>query len=193
MKRPAIFFDRDGTLCDEVGYLNDLRRMRIFPYAVDAVRLANRNGFLAVLVTNQAGVARGYFPESLVGEAHQLLEARLEEGGARFDRIYYCPHHPTAGEPPYRQACHCRKPKPGLLRRAEAECEADLGRSYVIGDRYHDLELAWAVGARGVLVRTGYGAGELVHQAPRWQRPPDMVAAHALEAVERILHEAQST
>jgi D-glycero-D-manno-heptose 1,7-bisphosphate phosphatase len=190
--KPAIFFDRDGTLCDEVGYLNDLRRMRIFPYAVEAVRLANRHGFLAVLVTNQAGVARGYFPESLVGEAHAHLTARLTAGDARLDAIYYCPHHPSAGEPPYRQACECRKPKPGLLRRAESEHGIDLGRSYVIGDRYHDLELAWAVGARGVLVRTGYGAGELVHQAPRWTRPPDLVAEHALEAVERILHEARA-
>jgi D-glycero-D-manno-heptose 1,7-bisphosphate phosphatase len=190
LTRPAIFFDRDGTLCDEVGYLNHLSRLRIFPFAVDAIRLANRGGFLAVLVTNQAGVARGYFPEALVGEVHQHLESRLREGGARLDGIYYCPHHPTAGEPPYRQSCECRKPKAGLLRRAEAECGADLRRSYVIGDRYHDLELAWSVGARGVLVRTGYGAGELVHAAPSWSRPPDMVADHALEAVERILHEA---
>jgi D-glycero-D-manno-heptose 1,7-bisphosphate phosphatase len=190
LTRPAIFFDRDGTLCDEVGYLNHLSRLRIFPFAVDAIRLANRGGFLAVLVTNQAGVARGYFPEALVGEVHQHLESRLSDGGARLDGIYYCPHHPTAGEPPYRQSCECRKPKAGLLRRAEAEHGADLRRSYVIGDRYHDLELAWSVGARGVLVRTGYGAGELVHGAPAWSRPPDMVADHALEAVERILHEA---
>jgi D-glycero-D-manno-heptose 1,7-bisphosphate phosphatase len=190
LTRPAIFFDRDGTLCDEVGYLNHLSRLRIFPFAVDAVRLANRGGFLAVLVTNQAGVARGYFPESLVGEVHQHLESRLRDGGARFDAVYYCPHHPTAGERPYRRACECRKPKAGLLRQAEAEHGADLRRSYVIGDRYHDLELAWSVGARGVLVRTGYGAGELVHGSPSWNRPPDMVADHALEAVERILHEA---
>jgi D-glycero-D-manno-heptose 1,7-bisphosphate phosphatase len=186
---PAIFFDRDGTLCDEVGYLNQLSRLRIFPFATEAVRLANRAGYLAVLVTNQAGVARGYFPESLVGEANGVLTARLASGGARLDGVYYCPHHPSAGEPPYRCDCDCRKPKPGLLRRAEATHGADLGRSYVIGDRYHDLELAWAVGARGVLVRTGYGAGELQYHASQWRRPPDMIADHALEAVERILHE----
>jgi D-glycero-D-manno-heptose 1,7-bisphosphate phosphatase len=190
VRRPAIFFDRDGTLCDEVGYLNHLSRLRILPFAVEAVRLVNRSGFLAVLITNQAGVARGYFPESLVDEAHRLLVARLAEGGAHFDGIYYCPHHPTAGEPPYRQTCNCRKPKPGLLRRAEAECGADLARSYVIGDRYHDVELAWSVGARGVLVRTGYGAGDLLYHAHGWPRPPDLVADHALSAVERILHEA---
>lgn len=190
MTRPAVFLDRDGTLCDEVGYLNHLSRMRIFPFAVDAVRLVNRSGLLAVLVTNQAGVARGYFPESMVAEAHALLTSRLTSGGAHLDAIYYCPHHPSAGEPPYRQDCACRKPKPGLLQRAAADHGIDLARSFVIGDRYHDVQLAWAVGARGVLVRTGYGAGELVHLAPRWPRQPDIVAENVLEAVERIVGEA---
>ena len=91
------------------------------------------------------------------------------------------------GEPPYRQECDCRKPRPGLLKRAEAELHADLGRSWVIGDRHGDLELAWRVGARAALVKTGYGRGELEHHAPRWERPPDLVAEHVLEAVERIL------
>ena len=117
---PPIFIDRDGTLSHEVGYVNHLRasgssRTRWTPSAWSTAA-----GFLAVLVTNQAGVARGYFPESLIHEVHASLRARMEAGGARLDGIYYCPHHPTVGEPPYRQDCDCRKPRPGLLQRAAA-------------------------------------------------------------------------
>ncbi len=190
--RPAVFFDRDGTLAHEVGYVNHPSRFRLYPFAVDAVRLVNRSGLLAVMVTNQAGVARGYFPESLIREVHGLLEAALDAGGARLDGVYYCPHHPMVGEPPYRLDCDCRKPRPGLLRRAEAELGADLARSWVVGDRHPDLALAHGVGARAALVLTGYGRGELAYQASCWPRPPDLVAEHALEAVQRILARTES-
>jgi D-glycero-D-manno-heptose 1,7-bisphosphate phosphatase len=188
--RPAIFLDRDGTLAHEVGYVNHVRRFRLYPWAVDTVRRINRSGWLAVVVTNQAGVARGYFPESLIAEVHGVFEAALAAGEAHLDGLYYCPHHPSAGEPPYRQDCDCRKPRPGLLRRAERELGADLARSWVVGDRHSDLELAWQVGARGALLRTGYGEGELAWYASGWSRPPDLVADHALGAVESILREA---
>ena len=187
MTKPAIFMDRDGTVSHEVGYVNHPSRFRLYPWTVDAVRLVNRAGWLAVLVTNQAGVARGYFPESMIDEVHGRLRAALEGGGARFDAIYVCPHHPSVGEPPYRRDCDCRKPRPGMLRRAEAELGADLARSWVVGDRHGDLQLAWNAGARAALVQTGYGRGEVAYEAPRWRRPPDLVAAHLLEAVERIL------
>jgi D-glycero-D-manno-heptose 1,7-bisphosphate phosphatase len=187
MGRPAIFLDRDGTLSHEVGYVNHLSRFRLLPYAVGAVRAINRSGRLAVVVTNQAGVARGYFPESLIDEVHAHLRAAMEDGGARLDGIYVCPHHPTAGDPPFRQDCECRKPRPGLVRQAAAELDADLARSWVIGDRHPDLELAWTAGARAALVKTGYGRGELAWNAASWPRPPDLVAEHVLEAVERIL------
>lgn len=185
--RPAIFIDRDGTLSHEVGYVNHPSRFKLFPFAVDAIRTINRAGVLAVLVTNQAGVARGYFPESMIEEIHGMVRAALEAGGARLDGLYVCPHHPTEGPPPYRQDCQCRKPRPGLLHRAERELGADLARSWVVGDRHGDLQLAWTVGAKAAMVRTGYGLGELTYQAPRWKRQPDLVADHLLEAVERIL------
>jgi D-glycero-D-manno-heptose 1,7-bisphosphate phosphatase len=188
--KPAIFMDRDGTLSREVGYVNHLSRFQLYPWAVDAVRLVNRSGRLAVLVTNQAGVARGYFPESLIHEVHASVNAAMAGGGARLDAIYYCPHHPSVGEPPYRQDCECRKPRPGLLRRAATDFDIDLQSSWVVGDRHGDLALAWSVGARGALVRTGYGLGELAYHAPNWLRPPDLVADHLLEAVERILDRA---
>jgi D-glycero-D-manno-heptose 1,7-bisphosphate phosphatase len=189
--RPAVFMDRDGTLAHEVGYVNHVSRFRLFPWAVDSVRLLNRAGLLAVVVTNQAGVARGYFPESLIAEVHARMSAAMEAGGARLDGIYYCPHHPTAGEAPYRQDCDCRKPRPGLVRRAAKDLGIDLARSWVVGDRDADVALARSVGARAALVKTGYGRGELLWHAPAWPRPPELVAEHLLEAVERILADAE--
>ena len=185
--RAAIFLDRDGTLAHEVGYVNHPSRFRLYPWAVDAVRMINDAGLLAVVVTNQAGVARGYFPESVIHEVHAAMTAAMASGGARLDAIYYCPHHPEVGEVPYRLDCECRKPRPGLLKKAAAELGADLARSFVVGDRHGDLALAWSVGARGALVKTGYGLGELTHLSGAWTRPPDLVAEHALDAVERIL------
>jgi D-glycero-D-manno-heptose 1,7-bisphosphate phosphatase len=187
--RRAIFVDRDGTLSHEVGYVNHISRFRLFPFAASAVRAINNSGFLAVVVTNQAGVARGYYPESLIHEVHDALRSELSGGGARLDGVYVCMHHPSVGEPPYRLDCDCRKPKPGLVLRAAADLDIDVSRSYVIGDREGDLELAWNVGARGVLVKTGYGLGELRNRAPQWPRQPDMVAEHLLEAVQRIVSE----
>lgn len=189
--RRAIFLDRDGTLSHEVGYVNHLSRFRLFPFAASAVRAINNSGFLAVVVTNQAGVARGYYPESLIHEVHDALRSELSGGGARLDGVYVCMHHPSVGEPPYRLDCDCRKPKPGLVLRAAADLDIDVKRSYVIGDREGDLELAWNVGARGVLVKTGYGLGELQNRAPQWPRQPDMVAEHLLEAVQRIVAESK--
>lgn len=186
-KRPAIFLDRDGTLSHEVGYVNHPSRFRLYPWSVDTIRAINKAGWLAVLVTNQAGVARGYFPETVVHQVLGKLREEMEAGGARFDGIYACLHHPSVGEPPYRKECDCRKPKPGMLHRAEKELGADLSRSWMVGDRHGDLQVAWNVGARGALVRTGYGRGELEHLSPGWKREPDLVAANALEAVERIL------
>jgi D-glycero-D-manno-heptose 1,7-bisphosphate phosphatase len=183
--------DRDGTLCHEVGYVNHVSRLRLYSFSVEAVRRINRSRFLAVVVTNQAGVARGYFPEAVVHEVNAAMTAELSAGGARLDGLYVCLHHPTAGVPPYRADCDCRKPRPGLLRRAADELGIDLAHSFVVGDRPNDLQVAWNAGARGVMVRTGYGLGELTHNSGSWPRQPDMVADHLLEAVDRILSEAE--
>jgi len=181
--------DRDGTLSHEVGYLNHPSRFQLFPFAVDAVRLINRSGYLAVLVTNQAGVARGYFTEPMIEEIHGSILAAMAKGDARLDGIYYCPHHPSVGQPPYRLDCDCRKPRPGLVLRAQAELDIDLAASYVIGDRPSDLKLAWNVGAQAVFVKTGYGRGEWESRATTWARPPDIVAENLLDAVLSILWE----
>ncbi len=185
--RPAVFIDRDGTISEEVGYVNHVSRYRVFPFAADAVRALNEAGWLAVLVTNQAGVARGYFAEEMIGRVHGALTSELELGGARLDAVYYCPHHPSVGEPPYRLDCDCRKPRPGLIRRAAAELDIDLTRSWMVGDRYSDTELARNAGVRAAFVLTGYGRGEYEHQSHAWKHRPDLVAENLLEAVQQII------
>ena len=184
----AVFIDRDGTISEEVGYVNHVSRYRVFPFATEAIRTLNEAGRLAVLVTNQAGVARGYFEEEMIGRVHTLLVEELKKGGARLDAIYYCPHHPSVGEPPYRLDCDCRKPRPGLIRRAAKDLDIDLGRSWMVGDRYSDTELARNAGVRAAFVLTGYGRGEYEHQSRAWKHRPDLVAEDLLEAVRKIIN-----
>jgi len=185
--RRAVFIDRDGTISEEVGYVNHVSRYRVFPFAAAAVRALNEAGWLAVLVTNQAGVARGYFEEEMIGRVHGVLAEELEKGGARLDAVYYCPHHPSVGEPPYRLDCDCRKPRPGLIKRAAEELGIDLTRSWMVGDRYSDTELARNAGTRAAFVLTGYGRGEHEHQSQAWKHRPDLVAENLLEAVKEII------
>jgi D-glycero-D-manno-heptose 1,7-bisphosphate phosphatase len=185
MPRRAVFLDRDGTLLEEAGYLDRLERLVFFPYTVDAVRLLNRANLAVVIVTNQAGIARGIFKETFVGEAHRYITERLAAGGARIDGFYYCPHHPEAVIAEYRQSCDCRKPRPGLLKRAASDLDITLDRSVVVGDRWHDLEAGQHVGARGVLVRTGYGKTE--EAAPHPRVTPSTIVDNLMEAVSWIL------
>lgn len=184
----AVFLDRDGTLIEEVGYLDRIDRAVLFPWSIDSVRLLNRAGFKVVVISNQSGVARGYFDESFVAEVEAWLSEQMEAGGARIDAFYYCPHHPDATIERYRRDCDCRKPRPGLVATAAAEMNLDPARSFVAGDRWIDVQVARAVGAQGILVRTGYGASEE-------RRPPEGVAADAIvdnliEAVSFILGNA---
>ena len=186
---PAVFLDRDGTLIEEVGYLDRLDRLHVFPYTTEALRLLARSGFKLVIITNQAGVARGFFDESFVQLTNQHLVDRFGEAGVVVDGVYYCPHHPDGTVERYRVSCECRKPKPGMLRAAERDLGIDLSRSWVVGDRWLDVELAGSVGARSILVRTGYGETEA-------SRPVDgvhatAVAAHVLEAASLIIKAAR--
>ncbi|MDT4955178.1 MAG: D-glycero-D-manno-heptose 1,7-bisphosphate phosphatase [Acidobacteriota bacterium] len=187
MKRRAVFMDRDGTISEEIGYVNHPSRYRVFPYSAEAVRLLNEAGWLAILVTNQAGVARGYFTEELIAAVHDVLKQELSERGAELDAIYYCAHHPTVGEAPYRFDCDCRKPKPGLIERAAAEFDIDLQQSWMIGDRYSDIELARNAGVHSAFVLSGYGRGEWEYQRAAWKHEPELVAENLLEAVRKIV------
>lgn len=188
----AIFLDRDGTLNEEVGYVNHASRFRLFPWTAEAVRLINQAGYKAIVLTNQSGVARGLFTEALVHDVHRKLETELGEQGARLDAIYYCPHHPSGAVASYRLDCECRKPRPGMVERAQREFHLDLSRCYFVGDRYLDVSLAHAVGARGILVLTGYGLGERDHQQAAWPRPPDYIAEDLLDAVRWIIAHERS-
>jgi D-glycero-D-manno-heptose 1,7-bisphosphate phosphatase len=188
--RPAVFIDRDGTLTDEVGYVNHPSRLRLLPRSAEAIRRLNAVGTPAVVVTNQAGLARGYFSEEILRAVNESLVEQLARAGARLDGIYVCPHHPTEGEPPYRARCECRKPKPGLLRRAAAELGLELTRSTMIGDKPSDLVPGREVGAAAVLVLTGYGRGEWEYRRDRFPLKPDHVAEDLLDAVEWTLARA---
>jgi D-glycero-D-manno-heptose 1,7-bisphosphate phosphatase len=168
--RAAVFLDRDGTIIEDVGYLDAIERMALFPWSADAIRALNRAGFAVVVVTNQSGVARRYFTDAFVEETHRALDQRLAAGGARVDAYYYCPHHPDGTVAEYRRQCDCRKPARGLVDRAARELGLVAKRSFVVGDTWRDVGLARTIGARGILVRTGAGAVEET-------RPPDGLAA----------------
>lgn len=185
----AVFIDRDGTISEEVGYINHPSRFRVFPYAGEAVRLLNDAGWLAIVVTNQAGVARGYFSEDMIRAVHEQLNHALRLSGARLDAIYYCAHHPSVGEAPYRLDCNCRKPKPGLILKAAAEFDIDLAQSWMIGDRYSDIELAHNAGVKSAFVLSGYGRGEWEHQRANWEREPDSVSENLLDAIQSIINQ----
>jgi D-glycero-D-manno-heptose 1,7-bisphosphate phosphatase len=175
-RRPAVFLDRDGTLIEEVGYVNHVSRVRLLPGAGEAVRRLRAAGWTVVVVTNQAGLARGYLSPELVEAANLELARQLAELGTALDGIYVCPHHPTEGVGALRIECDCRKPRPGLVQRAAAELDLDLERSVVVGDKPSDIELAAAVHARGVLVLTGLGRGEWEHRRASFPVAPDHVA-----------------
>ncbi len=183
--RPAIFLDRDGTLNEDVGHLDRFERLVLFPWSLDAVRLLRRAGYAVVVVTNQGGVARGFVAESFVAEVRRFIERRLADIGERLDGHYHCPHEPHATVAAYRRICDCRKPLPGLVRRACRELDLDAGRSVVIGDKWSDVRLARAAGARGVLIRTGYGGGQ--EQAPPTDLRPDAVADTLMDAAAWVL------
>ena len=181
--RPAVFMDRDGCLIEEMGYLNHPSRVRILPRTAAAVSRLNAAGIPALMATNQAGIARGYFSEETLAEINAEVVRQLELEGARLDGLYVCTHHPTAGSPPHRQLCACRKPKPGLLHRAAEELGLDLSRSVMVGDKPSDVEAGQAAGAAGVMVLTGYGRGEWEHHRHAWTVKPDHVAEDLLDAV----------
>ena len=145
--RPAVFLDRDGTIIEDAHHLSHVDQVRLIPGAGEAVRRLNEHGLPVVVVTNQSGVARGFFPESLVADVYARLRELLAEQGAHVDGHYHCPHHPTEGSGRYTRDCECRKPKPGMLLAAARELSLDLSRSWMVGDRLTDPQAGAAAGA----------------------------------------------
>ncbi|OPY91121.1 MAG: D-glycero-beta-D-manno-heptose-1,7-bisphosphate 7-phosphatase [Syntrophus sp. PtaU1.Bin208] len=194
-KYPAVFLDRDGTLIEEVGYLDRLERLKLFPDSARAIRLINSSGMKAVVATNQSGIARGYFTEAVVEMLNDHLQKLLQARGAQIDRFYYCPHHPTEGLGTYRIACTCRKPEAGMLLQAAEEMNLDLSRSYLIGDQLTDIEAAARAGIKSVLIRSGHNPGpspDLFLEGRNAESRPDWVAPNLFEAVCWILQDRQS-
>ena len=181
----AVFLDRDGTINEEMGYINHIDRFVLIPGAAAAIRSINESGLRAVVVTNQSGVARGYFPKELIDHVHQKMSGLLEEDGAFLDGIYTCTHAPPGkGES---GGCGCRKPKIGLMKQAAQELNLNLEKSYVVGDRFKDVEMARNAGAKAILVLTGYGKGELEYLGSSSRVQADFVAKDLAGAVKWIL------
>ncbi|MEN6622382.1 MAG: HAD-IIIA family hydrolase [Smithella sp.] len=195
-KSIAVFIDRDGTINEEVGYLDSADKLKIIPAAYKAIKLINENGMKAVAISNQSGIGRGILTEEFVILMNKTIQLALKEKGALIEKFYYCPHHPKEAKGIYLQVCNCRKPSPGMLLQASEELNIDLVHSYFIGDRLNDIETGKKVGAKGILVRTGYGTDTLQNKGPDREKPenkPDFIAADILEAVQWILQDRKQS
>lgn len=184
-KNRAVFLDRDGTINEDVGYLSRLEDLKIYDNAAEAIRLIKEKGFLAIVITNQSGVARGFFDEDFIVTVHNKMNEYLQERGTSLDALYYCPHHPLYGNEQYRKECPCRKPRPGLLLKAAEDFDIDLKGSYVVGDMPRDMDIARRVGARGVMVKTGYGKNVVATSKPVY------IAEDLLDAARWIVQDAE--
>ena len=181
----AVFLDRDGVIThDPPHYAHKLSQLKLISRSADAIRLLNENGFVVIVVSNQAGIAYGYYQEEDAMLFNQAMKEKLEKDGAYINAIYYCPHHLEAKIEGYRVDCNCRKPKPGMLERAEKELNIDLKQSFMVGDKWSDIEAGKSAGCKTVMVRTGHGVEELECN----EIECDCVANDLYDAVEYILY-----
>lgn len=190
MRKPAVFIDRDGTINEQMGYINHINRFVLLPGTAEAVKNLNRHGFLAIVISNQSGVARGYFPMDLVKKIHAYMKELLQKEEAYIDGIYFCPHHERGVVPEYSIACSCRKPRTGLIETACKDFDIDMAHSYVVGDRCLDIDMAHRSNLKGILVTTGYGLGEIDYVLPYSSIKPDYIAGDLLNAVNLIMKDS---
>lgn len=148
----AVFLDRDGTIVEDVGYPHERSKIKFLPRVSKAIKLLNENGFKVIVITNQAGVARGYFTEETVREINRYVQESLAKQGAFIDMIYYCPHHIEGIIEEYSKECYCRKPNPGMIEQAVHEFGIDLKNSFVIGDKISDIEAGQRAGCKTILL-----------------------------------------
>jgi D-glycero-D-manno-heptose 1,7-bisphosphate phosphatase len=187
VKRPAVFIDRDGTINEQMGYINHISRFILLPGTAEGIRLLNRNQYQTIIVSNQSGVARGYFPIELVDRIHNHMRDLLAKEDAYIDGIFFCPHYPKGIVPEYSIVCDCRKPGTGLIQKACESIDVDMENSYVIGDRCMDMELAHRSNLKGILVTTGYGLGDIEYVLPQSPFKPLHIAEDLLHAVRWII------
>lgn len=179
----AVFLDRDGTIIEDVGYLNDPRQIKFIPGAIEAIKLLNENGYKVIVITNQAGVARGLTTEDMVQTINKVIHRNILNGGGVVEAFYYCPHHPEHGVYPYRKDCECRKPHPGLVKKAEKEHQIDLSQSFIVGDKESDLETGTQANIKSILVLTGTGE----NTKKEMKQAPAHISANLLEAAKWIV------
>ena len=183
----AVFLDRDGCVNVEANYIRDIGQFQLYPDSVESIKRLNNAGYAVIVITNQAGVARGYMTEGLVKDVNDLMLKQVAQGGGRIDRVEYCPHHPEGVVEEYAIDCDCRKPRPGMILRAGRALGVDFSKSFVVGDKISDIALAPATGMKAILVRTGFGERDLGKIADGHAAPPDFVAGGIGEAVDWIL------
>lgn len=182
----AVFLDKDGTINEDLGYLDHPDKIKLLPRSAEAIKLLNEAGYKVLVISNQAGVARGIVTEDMVQSIDKRLHKEVLKGGGYLDGIYYCPHHPEHGLYPYRSDCECRKPKNGLLKRASKEHNIDISASYMIGDKVTDIEAGNSLKARTILVLTGKGKEESKKILSDVQKPAH-IADDLFSAVSIIL------
>jgi D-glycero-D-manno-heptose 1,7-bisphosphate phosphatase len=187
--RPVVFLDRDGTLNEEIGYIHDVSMLNLIAGAGESVKKLNQANVATILVSNQTGAARGFYGEEHITKLNDRLISLLEAKGAKLDGLYYCPHLETGKVPELSIKCECRKPAPGLVQKAYAEHpDLDASRSYVVGDKASDVALARNCGAKGILVKTGYGQA-VTDGRYQWKEEPDYLAHNITDAVNWILND----
>jgi len=185
-KQKAIFLDRDGTVIKDLDYLGDPERIELLPGAIEALRSLRDAGYLLVVITNQSGVARGFFDEQTCIAVYNRFRQILADAGVPLDAAYYCPHLPGAPVAQYDRECNCRKPAPGLFEKAAGELKIDFTISWAVGDSLRDLEPAKKLGIRTILVLTGKGRQQM-HEAGA-DHVADHKASDLLKAARLILH-----
>ena len=189
MKQPAVFIDRDGTINIDAGYMNHTDNFHVYPFAPQAIRMLNVRGILSVIITNQSGLARGYYNLETMHTVHDKMNRIFAGQGTHVDGIYYCPHDPKAKVEAFRAECNCRKPLTGMLEDAVRDLPIDTERTVFIGDKYSDMGAGFKFGSKTILVKTGYGKGELVLNSAHWNRQPDYIAENLLEACNIVVNE----
>lgn len=180
----AVFLDRDGTIIEDVGYMNSPEQIQFIPGSIEAIKKLKEAGYKVVVITNQAGIARGLITEDMLQTIDKVLHKWILNGGTHLDGIYYCPHHPEHGVYPYKQVCECRKPHPGLIRKAQKDLNIDLSQSFMIGDKATDVEAGKRAGTKTIFVMTGRGKNE----KEKIVEKPDHIAENLNQAVNWILN-----
>jgi len=191
----CVFLDRDGTINKEnrtknnpFGFMWDMSDLSLIKGVSKGIALLNKAGYKTVVITNQSGIARGFFNEGFVKKVHNEIDRRIAKKGAHIDRWYYCPHHPTCGMEKYKIECNCRKPKTGLVEKAVTELNISLENSFFVGDNLRDMETGWNSGIKTILVLTGNGKKTLKEISKEQKNKLNYIALDLLEACEWILN-----